>query len=167
MQRAAPGFSLVEILLVVTILGIVTALALPVFSSTNADRLRSAASVLAADLDYVRGESIAHPSDTRVIVFDTATERYHIAAASTSSTPLQNLFTKEDHIVSFGSGTVSSLIGVTIDSVSVGGDDELGFDAFGAPDQITDATITLGCEGATIVLTVKAGSGEVVVGQIN
>ncbi|MEM6392555.1 MAG: prepilin-type N-terminal cleavage/methylation domain-containing protein [Planctomycetota bacterium] len=167
MRRTLPGFSLVEILLVVSIIGIVTALALPMFSGTKADRLRSAASLLAADLDYVRAESIAHPSDTRVMVFDASNERYHIAASSASSTPLMNLFTKEDHIVTYGSGTVSALVGVTIDSVSVGGDNELGFDAFGAPDQTTDATITLGCEGATITVTVRAGSGEVVVGAIN
>lgn len=59
MRRCARGFTLVELMTVVVVLGIVTVLAAPSFSRTLADRhVRGAAEEAYADLQYARSESV-------------------------------------------------------------------------------------------------------------
>ena len=81
--RARPaGFTLVEMMIVVLVLAIAAALAVPMMGNTAPNKLKGAASMLAADLAYAQVESIAHGDDTRLLVFDNPSDTYHIAAAS-------------------------------------------------------------------------------------
>ena len=164
--RPQAGFSLVEIVITVTILGIVSALALPLLQPNHTTQLRSAAGVLASDLDHCRAESIAHGEDLRLVVFDTVGETYFLAAASDPTTPLPHPITGVEHTTEFGAADVAQLSGVTLQSVSVGGDDQLGFGLYGQLDQASDATITLEAGGTTITLTIDAASGEVTIGPL-
>jgi prepilin-type N-terminal cleavage/methylation domain-containing protein len=161
------GFTLVEIMIVVTILAIAAALAVPMIGDTSSTKLRGAASMLVADLSFAQVESIAHGDDTRLIVFDNPNDTYHIAAASDNTTPITNPINGQPYLISYGSGSTNSLVGVTIDSYTLDGDDELGYGVYGSLDQTTDATITLGCDGRSVTLTVDAETGESVIGAIN
>ncbi|XAM00383.1 prepilin-type N-terminal cleavage/methylation domain-containing protein [Phycisphaeraceae bacterium D3-23] len=164
--RHCRAFSMVEMMITVTILGIIGALAAPMLSPNATTKLRSAATVLAADLDACRADSIAHGEDPRLIVFDTVAEAYHIAASSDPDTPLPHPTSGGDYTVTFGSADTAQLNGVTIQSVSVGGDDQLGFEIYGQLDQAANATITLEADGVTITLTLDAATGEVTIGEL-
>ena len=64
-QRTGAGFTLIELITVVCILGIVAAIFIPALSNTHSTRLKAAATVLAADIDFCASECIAHPGDAR------------------------------------------------------------------------------------------------------
>ena len=169
-RRLAGGFTLMEFLIVVVILGIIGALVLPMWRDSASTQLRSAAEILMADLAYAQMDSIAHTEDTRVVVFDTNNGRYWIAPGSTTNTPVTNPTDKNEYRVTFGEGRAGSLNQVGIDAVSVGGDTKLGFGGYGQLDQTTNASITLsagtGANQRKITITVDATTGEAAAGEI-
>lgn len=163
---------MLELMIVVAILGIIGAIALPMFSGTDASRLRAAASVLAADIDAARAESIAHGEDLRFLVLDDTNHAWHIAPASDTTTPINHPTTGQPYSRTIGASGLEQLEGVTIsafdlDTVSETDDDKLGFGLYGQLDQTTDATITLAAGSNTITLTIDAETGEVTIGDIN
>ena len=125
----------------------------------------TAATQVAADLAHAQMESIAHSDALRVVVLDPTNNRYHIALASATGTPLTHPITKAPYRITFGEGIAHTLSGVTL-SASVGGDNQLKFLSYGQLDQAIDATITLSCDGFTCTLTINATSGEAVIGDI-
>lgn len=163
--RGRSGFTLVELLIVIVLLAIAAGLALPMLGDSKQLQLREAARLLAADIEFARNESIAHGGDTRLMKFDTNNNLYWIAPASTPDTPITDVVRQEPFLVAFGAGRASSLSLVTIQSISLGGDDELGFDAYGSPDQSTTARVTLAAGAATLIVRVAPGSGEVTIVQ--
>lgn len=161
------GFTLVELLIVVVLLAIAGGLALPSLGDTRALRLREAARMLAADLEFAQSESIAHPDDPRLVKFDTAAQRYWIAPVSTPDTPVADPSNGRPFVTAFGTGRASGTSGVTLQAISLDGDNILKFDAYGGPDQTTDATIRLAVPSASgimaLTVRVKAGSGEITI----
>ncbi len=157
---------MIEIMVVVTVLSIASALVLPMFRDQGATQLRSAAKLLAADLDAAKVESLTHGDDPRVVVFNTTTHTYHLAAASDPTTPITNPFDRKPYAVTFGTGRAAALGMVDIQSVSLDGDDELGFGLYGQLDQTTPATITLAADDATLTLTLDPDTGETTIGPI-
>ncbi len=145
--------------MVVLILAIAGALAIPQFGSTELAKLRAAAEMVAADIAFAKIDSLAHGDDPRVIVFDSTNERYHIAAQSDPSTPLTNPVGQTPYMTTFGQGRANALSNVEIDSYSLDGDDMVGFGLFGQLDQTDDATITLSADSATMIITIDATTG--------
>lgn len=163
---------MLEMMIVVAVLGIIGALAVPMFSATDVTRLTSAASVLAADIDAARAESIAHSDDTRLLVFDNDNVTWHIAAASDSTIPIDHPETNLPYRRTLGRNALQQLQGVTIDSYDLDtatetNDNKLGFGIYGQTDQTNDATITLRAGDNILTLTVNATTGEVTIGQVN
>lgn len=163
---------MLELMLVVGIVAIIGALSVPLFAGTETTRLRSAASVLAADLDAARAESIGHGEDLRYIVFDTATHTWHIAPSSDTTTPISHPDTALPYTRTLGQGALKQLAGVTIsnydlDTTTESNDNKLGFGLYGQLDQTTDATITLASGIHTVTLTINAVTGEVTIGELN
>lgn len=74
-HRSAAGFSLLEVLLVVTIVGILAAIVLPSAQPSVYDQLRSTARIAATDLAYARSLAVAY-NDKYTITFDTKGNRY-------------------------------------------------------------------------------------------
>jgi Tfp pilus assembly protein FimT len=163
--RRAPAYTLTEVLLVVAILAVMAALVAPMASSNDATKLRAAADLLAADLAYAQSESISHGDDPRLVIFDTAVHRYHVAPASDAATAITG-DAGLPYIVRYGAGRAATLDGVTIDSVSLNGDDRLGFEMWGNLDQTAPATITLAFGARRITVTVDPVTGEAAIGQI-
>jgi prepilin-type N-terminal cleavage/methylation domain-containing protein len=77
-RRCPSGFSLVELLIVITVMGIVAALAMPSVNPGTHERLQGAAQVIAGDLAYARGLAVANNSSYR-FTFDTKNNRYTLA----------------------------------------------------------------------------------------
>lgn len=170
--RARPGISMMEMLIVVAALGIIGAMAIPMFSGTDVTRLTSAASVLAADLDAARAESIAHSEDQRYIVFDNDHRTWYLAANSDTATPIDQPDSGMPYRRTLGTSDLKQLLGVTIDSydldtTSETNDNKLGFGIYGQTDQSVDATITLASGDRRLTLTVNATTGEVTIGQVD
>lgn len=162
---------MIEIMIVVAVLGIIGAVALPMFAGNDATRLRSAANVLAADLDAARAESIAHGEDLRFVVFDADGVTWHIAPASDTTTPINHTDSGLPYTRTLGEKELKQLLGVTItayslDTASETNDDKLGFGLYGQTDQASDATITLSSGGSNLNLTINATTGEVTIGDI-
>lgn len=171
-QPVRRGVSMLEMMIVVAVLGIIGAMAVPMFSATDATRLASAASVLAADIDAARAESIAHSEDMRLLVFDNDNVTWHIAAVSDTTTPINHPDTGLPYTRTLGSGAMQQLQGVTIDSydldtASETNDNKLGFGIYGQTDQTSDPTITLRSGVNVLTLTINATTGEVAIGQVN
>jgi len=169
---ARGGFSLVELILVVLVIGIVAGLAAPMFGQNSTTRLREAAKLLTADLAFAQNESITHAEDARVVVFDTNNDQYHIATASDPDTPITNPVTRNPYRTRFGEGRAAQLAGVTIQSLSMDGDsgstdDRVAFGIYGQTDQATDAAIMLACDGSTITVTLHASTGETTISDLN
>ena len=72
-RGAAAGFTLVELLVVISVLGILTAIALPSFGAlSNSVRMASVSAQLRSDLNLARSESINRNSRMLVCVRNTA-----------------------------------------------------------------------------------------------
>ena len=165
-RRSPAGFTLVELLIVVLILSIASALVVPMFRDSQATQLRSAARLLAADLDAAKVESLSHADDPRVIAFDLDANTYHIAAVSTPETPIVNVFDKKAYQVQFGHGRARALPDVRLVSADVGADDQLGFGIYGNLDQTEPAVITLGAGDGRVTLTLDPDTGETTISAL-
>lgn len=165
------ALTLLELMIVVAVLAIIGALAIPLFAASDQSRLRGAANVLASDLDAARAESIGHAEDPRFVVFDTDNGTWHIAPTSDTTTPINHPETGRPYTRTLGQRDLQQLSGITIadynlDTDSETNDNKLGFGIYGQTDQTNDATITLAANGMTLTLTVSAGTGEVTIGEI-
>jgi len=164
---ARAGFTLIELAIFAAVLAIVALLVVPQFGNDNASRLRGAAQLVVADLEFARVASMTDMTDPRIVVFDTAAESYYIAATSTPDMPMTNPTGNVPYRVTFGQGWAVHLAGVDLAGVSMGGDAKLSFGQYGQLDQAVDATITLVAGSHSIVITVDPTTGEPNVGDMN
>jgi prepilin-type N-terminal cleavage/methylation domain-containing protein len=183
------GFTLVELLIIITLLAIAAGLALPTLGDASQLRLREAARLLAADIEFAQSESIGHGDAPRAIVFDPANRKYWIAPrvmADPSQAPdeadaVADPVPKTPFVVTFPagsnpgdrSGRASGLGGVTIQAAQNMVTDDalrfLPFDAYGTPLDETGqpssaiAAVTLAAGASTLTIQVAPGSGEVTI----
>ena len=100
--RARRGLTFVEVMIVVVILAIVALTGISAAGGGHASKLIAAAQTLAADIDYARAESAAHGDALRVLVVDAANDRYHIAIAGDTATPITHPVATHPHAVHMG-----------------------------------------------------------------
>jgi prepilin-type N-terminal cleavage/methylation domain-containing protein len=84
MNRVNAAFTLIEIMIVVVIIGIAAAMAVPMISSGASFQIRSAANLVVADLEYAKSMAISRGQSYKV-VFDAANESYQILKVSDDS----------------------------------------------------------------------------------
>lgn len=150
------GFTLVEIIVVVVILGIAALIAVPMMSSAADVQVRSAANRLAADLEYAKNMAVTNQK-AYTVTFDAAAESYAVMDGVAAvpnpvnpSRPLQCAFSSEHGLSS-----------VVIDSAefvaSSGTETSITFDYLGTPyaGDTVDSAYTL--NSGTI--TLKDASG--------
>ena len=85
-QTVRSGFSLFEILVVVSALAILAAVALPTLHSVEAQSLESTARVVAADLRLARHEAVQH-NTSYTVRFDSARNSYELVHTGTGTPP--------------------------------------------------------------------------------
>jgi prepilin-type N-terminal cleavage/methylation domain-containing protein len=80
MQRAVSsggGFTLLEVLMVVLIIGIAAGIVVPMMSSAGSMQIRAAVNMVAADLEYAKSMAVSRGQPYSV-VFDKTTEKYQV-----------------------------------------------------------------------------------------
>lgn len=155
------GFSLVELIIVVLIIGITASLVVTAVGQTQTTALRAAGQILAADIGYAQVESITHSDDPRIIVFDMDSHSYHVALSSAPDDPIEDPLSGGDFRVTMGRGKAAQLGDVELLGAWLGGDDTLGFGAFGQIDQTSAALISLKAEQHMIMLRVDPAQGDI------
>lgn len=121
------GFTLVELMVVLVVLAIVSAVVVPhVMESSDIEAL-SAARVLSADLQYAQDMAITTQQDITV-TFNAATGTYTL---SNASGPLIHPINKTEYVTTFGSQR--GMGQVQMHSAAFGGEAKVTFDEVGSP----------------------------------
>jgi prepilin-type N-terminal cleavage/methylation domain-containing protein len=181
------GFTLVEILMVVVILGIASAIAIPFMGSRDDMRVTAAARNLVADLIYAQNEAITTGKPVYVR-FDLANNNYSLLTDPVSTGPnygtlLSNPISHNNYITQFGASS-SGYEKVAIDSTTVFdgidaayvNETTIGFDEIGAPyawdysldgqSDLKDGKIVLTAGSFSITVTISPATGEISVGAV-
>jgi prepilin-type N-terminal cleavage/methylation domain-containing protein len=159
------AFTLFEMTLVVLILGILAAALIPpVGRNLTSPRLRTAANMLAADLEFCASESIAQPGAPRAITFDVAHNKYTLSEVG-GGTTLKHPGDSQDYVNDFATGRNAQLAGVTITSVVSGAANltTVTFDPYGKPQLAADLAVTLSYGGQSFTVTMSAATGDVTI----
>lgn len=146
------GFTLIEIIIVVAILAIAAMTAIPLMSSGGSVQIRSAANMIAADLEYARSMAISR-GQYYYVKFDEGADSYQIEDQNNVviSHPVKKGF---DYIISFQND--SRLDKVDITNVTFT-NDIIRFDCLGSPDD--GGTIDLSANGPSATITVEPVTG--------
>jgi type II secretion system protein H len=130
MRRGSGGFTLVEILMVVVILGIMAGIILPQMGSRDDLKLSSAARAMMADLAYAQSRAI---TTQRKQYLQFGAEQYALYSRSSDVSPLtlvSHPVNPGDYIISFTTGPLHD---VAVDLADFDGQSTLVFDELGAP----------------------------------
>jgi prepilin-type N-terminal cleavage/methylation domain-containing protein len=153
------GFSVMEVLIVLVILAIVAIVAIPIASSASGVQLRSAANMIAADLEYVKSAAITGAQDFSV-VFDSEQESYWVedTEGTVIAHPVKKGFNYVVNLLDEGLGKVD-IVSADFDSTST-----VKFDYFGSPyngsnDPLNSGIIILQAGEVTITIAVEPVTG--------
>jgi prepilin-type N-terminal cleavage/methylation domain-containing protein len=158
------GFTLIELIAVLVIVGIMSAAVVPALNSYGSSRQVAASTQVLSDLHFARQRAVARGVRTW-IVFDTDAETYSIFTESSESPGRDNRVAMTDEVT--GGAYVIDLstgpyAGSGITSAVIGDDVEVGFDYLGrsldANEAIlsTDGSVVL-AGGFTITIAARTG----------
>jgi prepilin-type N-terminal cleavage/methylation domain-containing protein len=140
------GFTIIEVVIVVVIISIAALVAVPMMSSAASLQIRSAANMIAADLEYARSMAISRGQNFSV-EFDVNTEQYRIKdqAGNVISHPVKKGF---DYEIDFQND--SRLNRVDIANVNFNMTPIVKFECLGSPVEGGIVIIQAGGETKTI-----------------
>jgi len=152
-RNTSSGFTMVEIIIVVVIISIAAMMVIPMMSSAASMQIRSAANMIAADLEYAKSMAISRGQNFSV-VFDKAAESYRIENQDGDiiSHPVKKGF---DYVIDFRKD--SRLNKVDIADVDFDSTGKVAFDCLGSPDN--GGNITLQAGGTTMKIAVEPVTG--------
>ena len=159
--RPGGGFTLIEVILVVLIIGIAAGVVVPMMSSAGSMEIRAAASMIAGDLEYAKSMAISRGQPYSVR-FDTTTESYRVLdqAGTVIAHPVKKGFS---YAIDFRND--GRLDRVDISNVSFDGTDKVTFDYLGSPyngsggSLLSGGVVTLQSGGATRTVSVEPVTG--------
>ncbi len=161
------GFTLVEIIIVVVILGIAALMAVPMLSSAADMQVRSAANRIAADLDYTKGLAITHQSYYSVI-FDVSGEFYEIQ--DETGTPIDHPVNPGTFVVDFSTDSRLSQVNIVSADFDPDSSETITFDYLGSPYSgtgtaapLNSGQITLQAGDFTLTVDVEPVTGYVTI----
>ena len=163
------GFTLVELLIVIAIIMIAALTAIPMMSSAASVQIRSAANMIAADLEYAKSMAISRGQNYSV-VFDTTAESYQIFEDQSGTLVLIKHPVKKGFYYEINFSTDGRLNKVDIVEVDFdpGSDNTITFDYFGSPysgpgisSPLNSGVISLQAGETTTTVTVEAVTGYI------
>jgi prepilin-type N-terminal cleavage/methylation domain-containing protein len=159
------AFTLPELTAVIVIIAIVGATLIPTLTANmKSSRLPSAASIVAADLEYCQSLNISNPSAPCVVRIDPVNDHYWIALASATETPITHPGDGESYDQTFGSGRLTAMQGILLTSAAAPNGTNVSmvaFDTFGRPSTATDLSIILCLNGVTMHINMRGDTGDV------
>jgi len=160
--RQAPGYTLVEVLVIVTIIGIAAAIIVPNMLSAGTLGVQAAARIIIADILYAQNDAIAQQRNRRV-VFDPDNESYSLLddTGAVLTAKWKN-GSANNYVVDFT--TDSRFQGVVIVSADFGGTPTLEFDALGGP--LNGGTVEIEFKNTRYRITVASFTGRVTVQKL-
>lgn len=150
---------MIEILLVVVIIAIAAMVAVPMMASADGMQIRSAANMIAADLEYAKSMAIGKQR-IYAVIFNKSTESYQIEDPDgIIDHPVRKGF---QYVVNFSSDSRMSRVDIT--DVDFDSTDEIKFDYLGSPyngdgDPLSSGVISLQAGGTTITVSVEPVTG--------
>mgnify|MGYP000064705548 CR=1 FL=1 len=161
------GFTLIELMIVLVIMGVAAAIAVPMISSAGSMQIRAASNMLAADLEYAKSMAISK-GEYFSVVFDKTAETYQIQdeTGTVISHPVRKQF---DYRVDFQNE--SRLNRVDLVDANFDGFSAVTFDYLGSPLCSTPGTlaplnsgvVTLEAGGITKKVSVEPVTGYITV----
>jgi prepilin-type N-terminal cleavage/methylation domain-containing protein len=143
-RRATPAFTLIEILLVVIILGIASAILVPQIGARCDLQAASAARVIMSDLLYAQNHAIATQT-YQYVTFDSINQKYTLYSGTSTgpTTVLTHPVTQQNYVMTFNGTGSNTFANVTLVSVNFGNNQPtIAFDALGVPYYYTAASKT-------------------------
>jgi len=149
------GFTLIEIIVVVMIIAIAAMMAVPMLSSATGMQARSAAGIIAADLEYAKNMAITH-QQRYAVVFDESNECYRIEDQNGNviAHPVKKGF---DYIVDFRSNPRLNNVDIStadFDSTPIVKFDYLGSAWNGIGGALNSGAVTVQAGGQSITVNV-------------
>ena len=148
------GFTVIEILIVMVIITIAALTAVPMMSSASSVQIRSAASMIAADLEYAKSMAISR-GQNYLVRFDQNADSYQIE--DTDGVILHPVKKGFDYLVDFGNDTRLNRVDIT--GANFSGNPDVEFDSMGSPD--SGGTVSLQAGGTTVTITVEPITGYI------
>jgi prepilin-type N-terminal cleavage/methylation domain-containing protein len=171
-RSKAGGFTMVEIIVVVVILGIAAMMAVPMLSSAADMQARAAADRIASDLDYAKGLAVTHQTPYTV-VFSPSGDSYDIRVTSTDTLVSNPVRPSENYLVDFSTDSRLNRVDITDADFDSDADNAITFDYLGSPHSgklanspLTSgdtARITLVAEDFTLYVDVEPITGYVTI----
>lgn len=155
------GFTMIEIIIVAVIIAIAAMVAIPMMTSAASMQIRSAANMIAADLEYAKSMAISRQK-RYAVVFNESTESYQIEDPNgIIDHPVKKGF---QYVVNFSND--SRLDKVDISAVSFDGTSRIEFDYLGSPysgagttNPLNSGVISLQAGGTAMTITVEPVTG--------
>jgi prepilin-type N-terminal cleavage/methylation domain-containing protein len=123
------GFTLIELVMVIVIVGILAALVVPRFESFYSIKLSGAVKKVVSDIRYTQQLAVSR-HETYKIIFDTSLDKYEVRRASDNSLA-KDPFSRADFVVNFN--TDPQYKGINLSSAAFGGTATLQFNWQGIP----------------------------------
>ncbi|MHC4947246.1 MAG: prepilin-type N-terminal cleavage/methylation domain-containing protein [Planctomycetota bacterium] len=155
------AFTLLELLVVMTVAAVVAVLLLPTAGDEDRLRLIGASAVVRSDLEYAQVLTIASPDDPIVMRFDVPNATYWLARSATPGTPITRPDTGVPYQVVLGQGRARTAVGVTLELADVPAD-TLAFNPLGGlADPTLLPAITLRAGPSWVRLDIAPTTGTV------
>jgi prepilin-type N-terminal cleavage/methylation domain-containing protein len=156
LARGSRAFTLVEILVVIIILGIASAVIIPQIGSRDDLKASAAARVVMADLVYAQNRAISQQRPQYV----SFSAQQYLLSESTGLAAITHPVTKNPYTITFNADN-ATVDDASLSSWSIGGANVLGFDELGAPFKFDGvSTTTL---GAAAQIVVQAGDKQLTI----
>ncbi|MDP7287966.1 MAG: GspH/FimT family pseudopilin [Phycisphaerae bacterium] len=156
-HRGTVGFTITEMITVLAILGIASAVAIPQFSSNTEQYAQAAARAIAYDMQYAQDLAVTSQSPVTMAI-DSGGTGYSLK--NSSGNTLTHPITHKPYTVSFQDDPGISTLTI---SHSFGGALNVVFDAFGTPNTSGTMTISHQALSSNVVVTLHGATGTVTV----